>query len=59
LADEQGRIVIEGSCVGDHASARGTAAETGKHKIFVAGRQLPENGSSFEIEITYTAPKTL
>jgi alpha-amylase len=59
LADEQGRIVVEGACVGDHASARGTAAETGNHKILVAGRQLPENGSSFEIEITYTAPKTL
>jgi hypothetical protein len=60
VADEQGRTVIEGSCAGDHhVAARGIAGDAGEYRIFVAGRQLPENGSSFEMDITYTAPKTL
>lgn len=59
VADERGRTVIEGSCAGDHAAARGIAGDAGEYRIFVAGRQLPENGSSFEMDITYTAPKTL
>jgi alpha-amylase len=59
VADGQDHAVIEGSCAGDQASARGTAAVAGEYRILVTGRQLPETGSAFEIDITYRAPKTV
>jgi alpha-amylase len=59
VGDGQGRAVIEGSCTGDQASARGIAAVSGEHRILIAGGELPETGSAFEIDITYKAPKTV
>ena len=59
VADAQGHPVIEGSCTGDPASAHGSAALSGEHRILVAGGDLPETGSAFKIDITYKAPKTV
>jgi len=59
VTDGHGHAVIERACTGDQVSARGIAALAGEHQILVTGRDLPETGSAFEIDITYKAPKTV
>ncbi|MBR1092117.1 DUF1939 domain-containing protein [Bradyrhizobium manausense] len=59
IADAQGHSVVEAVCSGDHVSAEGTAGATGEHHIRVAGRQLPDHGAAFSIDVTYLAPQIL
>jgi alpha-amylase len=51
--------VVEAACNGDHVSAEGTAGAAGEHHIRVAGRQLPEQGAPFSIDVTYLAPQVV
>jgi alpha-amylase len=53
-----GEAVINRICTGDNTIAEGNAAAAGEHLITLTGQELPENGSPFEIEVTYTAPQT-
>lgn len=59
VTDAQGHSVVEALCSGDHVGAEGTAGASGEHHIRVAGRQLPEHGAAFSIEITYLAPQII
>jgi alpha-amylase len=59
VTDAQGRSVVDAVCSGGHVSAEGTAGTTGEHHIRVAGRQLPEHGAAFSIDITYLAPQII
>src|SRR5215469_2773246 len=58
VTDAAGGSVIKLSCSGAAASAQGRAG-TGVHVISVGGEHLPEAGSAFEVEVTYTAPQTV
>ena len=57
VTDAHEHSVVEAVCSGDHASAEGTAGAAGEHHIRVAGRQLPEHGAAFSIDVTYLAPQ--
>ncbi len=59
VTDAHGHSVVEAVCSGDHISAEGTAGATGEHHVRVAGRQLPEHGAAFSIDITYLAPQII
>ncbi|MBV9863112.1 MAG: hypothetical protein JO267_13310 [Alphaproteobacteria bacterium] len=54
-----GNPVIDVTCTGNDAAGRGHARDMGQYSIRLAGRQLPEQGSAFELEIIYTGPQTL
>ena len=58
VTDSYGNAVIDLRCPGDSAGAQARAGD-GEHQIAVGGRQLPQRGSSFDIEVTYTAPQTV
>jgi len=58
VTDSHGHAVIDLACSGDSASAHAKAG-AGEHQIAVGGRQLPQGGSSFQIEVAYTAPQTV
>jgi alpha-amylase len=58
VIDAHGHAVINLACSGETSTAEGKAG-AGEHQITVGGRQLPQRGSSFEIDVTYTAPQTV
>jgi hypothetical protein len=51
--------MIDHRCTGAETTVRAQAGAAGEHLIALTGQQLPENGSPFEIEVTYTAPQTV
>jgi len=59
VADPAGRPVVDRLCTGDAATIRVHIASTGEHVVSISGQQVPEAGSPFEVDITYTAPQTL
>ena len=59
VTDTHGHSVVEALCTGDHVSAEGTTGVTGEHHIRIAGRQLPEHGTAFSIDVTYLAPQVI
>jgi alpha-amylase len=59
LIDPGGTAVIDRICTGDDTIAHGSARAEGEYVIKLDGRGLPDPGSAFELEATYTAPQTL
>jgi hypothetical protein len=59
LTDPAGQTVIDHRCTGAETTVQAQAGAAGEHLIALTGQQLPENGSPFEIEVTYTAPQTV
>jgi hypothetical protein len=59
LTGRAGAKAIDHSLSNDDAVVHGRADAEGKYEIALTGRQLPDNGSAFELEVTYTAPQTL
>ena len=59
LTDAENRVVIDLVCSGDEAVAHGHASVVGQCSLALLGSQLPEDGSAFEIDITYTAPQSI
>jgi len=58
VTDANGKVVLSLTCSANTAHAEGRAGASGDHFISINGQQLPEGGSPFEIEVTYTAAKT-
>ena len=52
-------VVVDCTCRQDTANARGRVANAGTHAVTVSGTNLPNNGSTFEVDITYTAPREI
>jgi alpha-amylase len=59
VTDPIGQTIIDHTCTSDKTTAQGPTGAAGEHLITLTGQQLPENGSPFEIEVTYTAPQTV
>jgi alpha-amylase len=59
LSDPKRHAVLEQMCTGATTTGRGRTRISGEHAIHVTGQALPEAGSAFEIEVTYTAPQTV
>jgi len=59
VTDAQGHNIVEALCSSDHVSAEGTTGATGEHHIRVAGRQLPDHGAAFSVDVTYLAPQII
>jgi hypothetical protein len=59
LSDSKRHVVLEQVCSGATTTGRGRTRVSGEHAIHVTGQDLPEAGSAFEIEVTYTAPQTV
>lgn len=58
VTDATGNAVIKLGCPGATAVAQGRAG-AGEHVISIGGEHLPEAGSAFQVDVTYTAPQTL
>ena len=59
VTNPAGQTVIDHRCTGAETTVQAQAGAVGEHLIALTGQQLPENGSPFEIEVTYTAPQTV
>jgi alpha-amylase len=59
LSDSKRHVVLDQLCSGATTTGRGRTRVSGEHAIHVTGQGLPEAGSAFEIEVTYTAPQTV
>jgi alpha-amylase len=57
--DAKGAVVVDVICSGESAIGQGRTRSTGEHLITIHGIRLPEGGSPFEIDVTYTAPQTV
>jgi alpha-amylase len=59
LTDPGNHPILDRLCTSDNTAAQARITVNGEHLIKLTGLQLPENGSSFRIEVTYTAPQTI
>jgi alpha-amylase len=59
VTDANGHTVIERTCASATTDADGQIEITGEHHISLTGKKLPDRGSAFEIDITYTAPQSV
>ena len=59
LTDTADRAVIDFICLNDEGVAQGRTLEAGEYSLTLSGSNLPEGGSPFEIDVTYTAPQSI
>jgi alpha-amylase len=59
LADAASHPVLTLISRGEEAIGNGNALVTGPCTFVLTGSRLPEKGSAFEIEVSYTAPQTI
>ena len=59
LTDTADRAVIDFICSNDEGLAHGRTLEAGEYSLTLFGSHLPQDGSPFEIDVTYTAPQNI
>jgi alpha-amylase len=59
VSDPKRHVVLEQICTSATTTGRGRTRISGEHAIHVTGQGLPEAGSAFEIEVSYTAPQAV
>jgi alpha-amylase len=59
VTDAAGHALIDIVATGDHATANAHASIEGRCEVRIEGTGLPEGGSNFELDLTYTGPQTV
>jgi alpha-amylase len=57
--DPHGHAVIDHDCKNAVTTMKGNTDTAGEYVFVLTGQQLPDAGSSYEIDVTYTAPQIL
>jgi alpha-amylase len=59
VVDAQGRTITELRSLGGPTAASGRTRVAGEHQLSVTGENLPDGGAHFEIDLTYTGPRSI